>query len=159
MTGTNNRTSHAPPNCPRGWNFTMAMMTATTAVQIAPKPLIARPSRHPGSLIRRWRLAIPLWESVKDVNTPSAYSGIMAVTLALNTTMTSEAAKASARIPFEKTSLCPRLVSCRGMNASPAWKLARRGKSAKDVLAARIRMAVVETCRTRNRACPIAPFP
>ena len=33
-------------------------------------------------------------------------------------------------MPFENTSRWPRLVSCRGMNASSAWKLARRGKSA-----------------------------
>ena len=40
------------------------------------------------------------------------------------------------------------------MNASPAWKLARRGKSAKDVFAARIRISVVEICRIKNSAWP-----
>ena len=55
----------------------------------------------------------------------------MAVTLARNTTMIRLAAPARATIPFENTRRCPRFVSCRGMKASPAWKLARRGKSAK----------------------------
>ena len=91
---------------------------------------------------------MPLCESVNEVNTPRAYRGIMLVTLARKATTITVAARASPRIPLENTSLCPRLVSCRGMNASPAWKLASLGKSAKDVFAARTRMAVVEICRT-----------
>ena len=46
-------------------------------------------------------------------------------------------------MPLENTSRWPRLVSWRGMKLSPAWKLARRGKSAKLVLAARTRMSIV----------------
>ncbi|GIU98971.1 MAG: hypothetical protein KatS3mg014_0587 [Actinomycetota bacterium] len=45
------------------------------------------------------------------------------------------------------------------MKASPAWKLARRGKSAKDVLAARIRISVVATWRARNSPVPSGPPP
>ena len=35
-------------------------------------PLMTRPSRQPGSLSRRWRLAMPACESVNEVNTPMA---------------------------------------------------------------------------------------
>ena len=59
-------------------------------------------------------------------------------------------AAASPMIPFEKTSRWPRLVSWRGMKLSPAWKFARRGKSANDVFAARIRMSVVAAWSARN---------
>ena len=53
-------------------NFVTAITTVTTAVVIAPRPLIARPTRHPGSRSLRWRLDIPACESVNDVNTPIA---------------------------------------------------------------------------------------
>ena len=49
-------------------------------------------------------------------------------------------------IPLENTSRWPRLVSWRGMKLSPAWKLARRGKSAKLVFAASTRMSIVPIC-------------
>ena len=62
------------------------------------------------------------------------------------TTSNTTAVRASMRMPFEKTSRCPRLVSCFGMKLSPAWKLARRGKSAKLVLAASTRMSTVPAC-------------
>ena len=62
-------------------------------------------------------------------------------------------------MPFENTSRWPRLVSCRGMKSSPAWKLASRGKSAKVVLAARTRISIVATCSMRNSAVPSAPLP
>ena len=81
------------------------------------------------------------------------------MTLARKTTITRLAAAANATIPFEKTSRCPRFVSWRGMKASPAWKLASRGKSANDVLAARIRISVVPICSTRKSSRPTAPVP
>ena len=46
-------------------------------------------------------------------------------------------------MPLENTRRWPRLVSWRGMKLSPAWKLARRGKSAKLVLAASTRISIV----------------
>ena len=49
-------------------------------------------------------------------------------------------------MPLEYTSRWPRLVSWRGRKLSPAWKLARRGKSAKPVLAAMTRMSIVPAC-------------
>jgi hypothetical protein len=45
------------------------------------------------------------------------------------------------------------------MKSSPAWKLARRGKSAKDVLAARIRINVVAIWSARNNPKPTGPAP
>ena len=41
-------------------------------VVMAPTTLIVMLNRHFGSRSRQWRLTIPLWESVKQVNTPTA---------------------------------------------------------------------------------------
>ena len=46
-------------------------------------------------------------------------------------------------MPFEKASRSPRFPNWRGMNRSRARNEASRGKSAKLVLAARIRMSIV----------------
>ena len=62
-------------------------------------------------------------------------------------------------IPFEKTSRCPRFVSCRGMKLLVAWKFASRGKSANDVFAARIRIRVVAIWSMRKSAVPSVPRP
>ena len=45
------------------------------------------------------------------------------------------------------------------MKLSAAWKFARRGKSANDVFAARIKINVVATWSARNNAYPSAPWP
>ncbi len=68
-------------------------------------------------------------------------------------------ATARAMMPLENTRRWPRLVSCLGMKASSAWKLARRGKSAKLVLAASTRMSMVAAWVNRNRAWPTGPLP
>jgi hypothetical protein len=67
MTGTSTITAQAPCQ-----NFVTAITTSSTAVANAPSALTARPSRHPGSLILRWRFAMPAWVRVNDVNTPIA---------------------------------------------------------------------------------------
>ncbi len=64
-----------------------------------------------------------------------------------------------AMMPLENTSRCPRLVSWRGMKESSAWKLARRGKSAKLVLAASTRMNIVAAWVKMNRAWPTPLVP
>ena len=46
-------------------------------------------------------------------------------------------------MPLENTRRCPRTVNWRGMKLSLAWNEARRGKSAKLVLAARTRISIV----------------
>ena len=46
-------------------------------------------------------------------------------------------------MPFEKASRSPRFANWRGMNRSRARNEASRGKSAKLVLAARMRMSIV----------------
>ncbi len=68
-------------------------------------------------------------------------------------------AMARAMMPLENTRRWPRLVSCLGMKASLAWKLARRGKSAKLVLAARTRINMVAIWTNQNRMCPMGPEP
>ena len=52
--------------------FVRATIASTMPVAMAPIPLIANPTRQPGSRRRRWRLAIPACESVNEVNTPIA---------------------------------------------------------------------------------------
>ena len=68
-------------------------------------------------------------------------------------------AMARAMMPFENTRRWPRLVSCLGMNASSAWKLASRGKSAKLVLAASTRISIVAAWVNRNSTWPTGPVP
>ena len=115
---------------------------------MAPTTLIVMLNRHLGSRSRQWRLTIPLWESVKQVNTPTAYSGMRALTSPWNTITSTAAAAASTMTPLEKTSRSPRLASWRGRNESRATNEHSLGKSAKAVLAARMRMAKVENCST-----------
>ena len=63
-------------------------------------------------------------------------------------------------MPLENTSRCPRLVSCLGMKLSPAWNEARRGKSAKLVLAAMTRISIVPACSSPQRSPrPKTPSP
>ena len=57
---------------PPSANLVTAMMPSTTSDSTAPKPLMNRPRRQPGSLRVQWCLAMPAWESVKLVNTPMA---------------------------------------------------------------------------------------
>jgi hypothetical protein len=75
-----------------------------------------------------------------------AYSGMSLVTSAPVSTTRIPAAPARAMMPLENTRRWPRLVSWRGRKLSPAWMLARRGKSAKPVLAASTRMSMVAAC-------------
>ncbi len=127
-------------------NLVAAMTRHTTPDTNDPRPLITRPVFHFGSLWVMWCLAMPAWLSVNERNTPIAYSGIRRSTLASVTTSSTIAVTARKMIPFENTSRWPRLVSWRGMKSSPAWKFASRGKSAKLVLAARIRISIVPAC-------------
>ena len=107
------------------WNFVTAKATATAAVSTAPTPLVSILRRQSRSCSRtvsfsvmtvpggrrptfHQRRVMPACESVKDRNTPIAYSGMRAVTLALKTTMRTIAITARARIPREKTRRLPR---------------------------------------------------
>ena len=80
---------------------------------------------------------------VKPVNTPMAYIGMRADTLASVASSSAIEAPASSRIPLENTSRCPRTVSLRGRNESSATKLTRNGNPVKLVLAARMRISAV----------------
>ena len=55
---------------------------STTSDRTAPMPLTNRPQRQPCSFSRMWCLAMPACDSVNDVNTPIAYSGMSRSTLA-----------------------------------------------------------------------------
>src|SRR5581483_10774217 len=67
MTGTSTTMIQAP------WvNLVTAMTMSTTADSTAPTPLTTRPLRQWGSWWVMWCLAIPAWDSVKEVNTPMA---------------------------------------------------------------------------------------
>ena len=57
-------------------------------------------------------------------------------------------------MPLANTSRRPRLVSGVGRKWSSAWKLARRGKSANDVLAASTRISMVIAWMTKNATLP-----
>ena len=58
-------TSQAPDR-----NLVLAMITAMTAVVAAPRPLMTRPRRQPGSCRRHHRTTMPDCESVNATNTP-----------------------------------------------------------------------------------------
>ena len=135
--------SHAPSA-----NLATAKMTVTMPVATAPKPLIAMLRRQPSPRSRRQWTTIPACDSVIEVNTPMAYSGISASTRPPNAARTTIDRTASATIPVLNASRSPRNANRLGMNPSRARSDDRRGKSAKDVLAARTRMPIVESCRT-----------
>ena len=109
-------------------NFVTAKMIMTTKLAVAPMPFSAifahqcrsYVSSEPCVLITwpglsfeifRQRTTMPACDSVKDRNTPMAYSGISADTSALNTTISAEASSASSVIPHENTSRFPRNVN------------------------------------------------
>ena len=73
---------------------------------------------------------MPNCDSVNEVNTPTAYSGIRCVTSPFTTTSRVPASTASTITPLEKTSRSPRLNSWRGRNPSRAMIDDSRGKSA-----------------------------
>ena len=67
MSGITTRGTHAP-----FVNFVDATITRTIPVATDPKPLITTLRFHPFSRSVWWWRTIPNWESVKDVNTPTA---------------------------------------------------------------------------------------
>ena len=141
--GTTTTTSHAPSA-----NFAAAKMSVTIAVAMAPTPLIARLRRQPGSRVRRQWTTMPSCDSVIDVNTPTAYSGISASTRPPNAATTTIARTASAMIPELNARRSPRYANRDGISPSRARSEASRGKSAKAVFAARTRMPIVDSWRT-----------
>ena len=92
---------------------------------------------------------MPSWDSVKDMKTPTAYSGISAVVMPPKAMISSDEAPARTRTPLENTSRSPRFASWRGRNPSRAMIDESRGKSAYAVLAARVRIAAVAIWRAR----------
>src|SRR5438309_5620933 len=129
-------------------NLETSTTTRMIDVAVAPTALIAMPDLQPRSLRRRWWRTIPAWDRVKAVNSPTAKSGTSAATAPPKAQSRRAAAAARAMMPWEKTSRSPRWASWRGMKPSRATIEERRGKSAKEVLADRHRMAAVEAWST-----------
>ena len=65
---------------------------------------------------------MPACDRVNDRNTPIAYRGIRAVTLARKTAIRMQATSASSMMPREYTRRLPRKANCRGRNLSSAIK-------------------------------------
>ena len=135
--------SHAPSA-----NLATAKITVTIPVATAPVPLIAMLRRHPSPRSRRQWTTIPACDSVIEVNTPMAYNGMRASTRPPNAARTTIERTARATMPVLNASRSPRNANRLGMNPSRARSDASRGKSANEVLAARTRMPMVESCRT-----------
>ena len=124
--------SHAPRA-----NFATAKMSVTIPVATAPIPLIVMLRRQPASRPRhQWR-TMPACESVIDVKTPTAYSGISASTRPPNTASTAIARTASATMPVLKASRSPRnanrlACSRRGRRAMIGAGIGERGVRGQD---------------------------
>ena len=130
-------------------NLVSSTITRTTAVAIAPTPLIAAETRclpvQPCSVAtRRQYTTMPVWLSVKDTKTPRMYSWIRRVTEPSNATISAIATPDRMRMPLLNASRSPRRVSCLGRKRSSARIEARIGKPLNAVFAAIARMSVVE---------------
>src|SRR5262245_11492509 len=101
-------------------NLVRAKMTVTTAVQSAPRPLMINFHHQPESVGNRpdesggprraihQRRAIPACDNVNERKTPTAHSGIRAVTLALKAMMSKAAIAVRVTMPRENTNRLPR---------------------------------------------------
>jgi len=130
-------------------NFATRITTRADPLRRAPAPLIARLYRHPGSRSRRWCAVIPACEKVNALKAPTANRGIRRSMLAPSKIVISEARQARARIPADRARRHPLRVNIAGRKPSLAAKLDRRGKSEKEVSAAKIRMPMVVICTKR----------
>ena len=63
---------------------------------------------------------MPDCDSVNDVNTPTAYSGISAFVMPPNATMSAPANSARTTMPFENTSRSPRVRELAGQDSRHA---------------------------------------
>ena len=119
---------HAP-----AMNLVTSTTISTAPVQMNPMVLITRERiirRRSAGLVsvRRCRVqcrTMPIWLSVNEMNTPTMYSWISAVTSARKATTNAMAASARNRMPLEKASRSPRVCNCRagngpGPGSSPA---------------------------------------
>ena len=82
-------------------NLPTTITTRATMVTAAPTPLIRTPPRQPGSRRRRCRRVMPAWARVKEVTTPTAYSGIRAWVSAWKATIRKMATADRAMMPLE----------------------------------------------------------
>ncbi len=129
-------------------NLEMAMTTTTIAVTTPPTPLIRALRRQPDPRSLNQCLTMPDCDRVNEVKTPIAYRPISRSVDPLNATQSAIDTSDRATIPELNASLSPRSANWRGKKPSRARIDESRGKSAKLVFAARIRMPIVENWRT-----------
>ena len=136
-------------------NLVISTMTSTTAVKLNPVALMVwlrrirrRTTGSVSVASSRFQCRImPACEQVNDTNTPTMYSWMSELTLALKATTRASATTARKTMPFENASRSPRVCSCRGRNLSCARMEPRTGNPLNAVLQAstRIRPVVKET--------------
>ena len=88
-------------------NLVMASTTVATPVANAPVRLIARTLRHPLHFKSSQCQTIPACESVNEMKTPTAYSGIKACVSPRKMMSRSAAQAPRMSIPFENASRSP----------------------------------------------------
>jgi len=103
-------TIHAPAE-----NFVTTCTTDTTAVAAAPTPFSHAFHFQPGSRHLNQCTTMPACDSVKQTNTPMAYSGISALVSPLKIRTRSIAMSARTMMPLEKARRSPRAANWRGM--------------------------------------------
>ena len=84
---------------------------------MAPTTLMASPTFQRGSRSRQWCTTMPVWDSVKPVKTPTAYSGMRAEVSPPKTMISTPARAARTMMPLENTSRSPRLLQLAGQEA------------------------------------------
>src|SRR2546423_134393 len=101
-------------------NLATAKISVTMPVDTAPKPLISALRRQPAVRSFSQCRTMPACDSVIDVKTPIAYSGIRASTNPPNATRTTIATTARTTMPALNASRSPRNENRLGMNPSRA---------------------------------------
>ena len=111
--------------------------------------------RHPSPRSRRQWTTIPACDSVIEVNTPIAYSGMRASTRPPNAARTTIDRTARATIPALNASRSPRNAKRLGMNPSRARSDDSRGKSAKRRVGGEDRGCPSSRAGGRSTATPV----
>jgi hypothetical protein len=102
-------TIHAPSA-----NLANAVTTITSPVVAAPRLLMSAFHRQSAGRRVSHRRTMPTCESVNDVNTPSAYSGISRWVVPSKSAISAEAETPRMMAPLENTRRSPRLANWRG---------------------------------------------
>ncbi|MNQ97085.1 hypothetical protein D3C85_1127160 [compost metagenome] len=138
ISGRKTSTLHTCPN------LVIKKIIITMKLIMAPSKLTVNFSSQPFGFSLIHFINIPVWASVKGINTPTAYSGISCSVCPLKIMISPIEVTARKMIPFEYPSRSPRIVNIRAINLSFAKFTANKGNAEYPVFAARTRiMAVV----------------